>query len=78
MQSIIGQTERHRVQPVQVSVTVGRWVSGSNWIACKQKGRVLLSLPTKVEDAPVLASAFFSTAGELHLEKTTPGTAVQL
>lgn len=41
MQSMMGQTLRHRVQPVQLSVTVGRWVSASNWIACGWEGHVI-------------------------------------
>ena len=39
MQSMMGQTLRHRVQPVQLSVTNGRWVSGSNVMACRERER---------------------------------------
>lgn len=33
MQSIMGQTERHSVQPVQSWLTLGKWVTGSKTIA---------------------------------------------
>lgn len=45
MQSTMGQTLRHRVHPVQLSDTLGRWVSGSNRMACRQKRRAWLSPP---------------------------------
>lgn len=39
MQSMMGHTLRQRVQPVQLSMITGRWVSGSNLIACKRRER---------------------------------------
>lgn len=58
MQSMMGQTLRHRVQPVQLSVTVGRWVSASNWIACEWECMLLMSLVEKVRTTPISAPAF--------------------
>lgn len=49
---MMGQTLRHSVQPVQLSDTLGRWVSGSNWMACGQKQRARLSPPPRPRTPP--------------------------